>query len=449
MSLSLSISPVTVTELTLRIKYNLEENFESVCLIGEVSNLAIPRSGHAYLNIKDKRSIIAGVMFKSSLQNNKFDLENGQEILFWGRVSVYGARGVYQLIIEKIEPVGIGALQLAFEQLKSRLEKEGLFDESKKKVLPFIPKGIGIVTSATGAAFQDILKVLERRYPSLPLLLNPVLVQGDEAAADIASAIDQFQEFKDEIDLLIVGRGGGSLEDLWPFNEEVVARAIYNSSIPVLSAVGHETDFTIADYVSDQRAATPSVAAELAVPVQEELLASLRLKEKVLVNQYKELLDNRKERLSFFKKRLRSPNWVIQSHQQQSSELTDRLYQNIQLKLFKKKHSLKFSNQQLFNNSPRESISRAQIKLLDLKSKLIQASRQSIESKRQRLNEIAHVMNALSPYAVLKRGYAMVTDIRGKVKNSVLQMGKNDLIKIRFKDGTVTGRVTEVGKSIK
>ncbi|NQU64493.1 MAG: exodeoxyribonuclease VII large subunit, partial [SAR324 cluster bacterium] len=228
-----SLKAQTVTELTRNIKHLLEDTLGKVFLQGEISNLARPNSGHLYFNIKDNNAQIAGVMFRSVSQRTRFSLENGLEVLLHGRITVYEPRGAYQLVVDRVEPVGSGALQLAFEQLKARLSAEGLFDAEHKHPLPFIPRGIGIVTSPTGAAIRDILNILGRRFPSIPVLINPVTVQGDTAAREIAAAIRHFQGME-EIDLLIVGRGGGSVEDLWAFNEEIVARAIFKSCIPVI-----------------------------------------------------------------------------------------------------------------------------------------------------------------------------------------------------------------------
>src|SRR5512146_544692 len=265
---------LTVSQLTALVKGVLEENFEHVWVEGEVSNLAMPGSGHLYFTLRDAGAQLRCVMFRASARVLKFRPKDGMGLVVRGRLSVFEPRGDYQLIVEYLEPKGIGALQLAFVQLKERLAREGLFDEAHKKPLPKLPQRIGIVTSATGAAIHDILNVLDRRYANLEILLYPVRVQGEGAATEIAQAIRDFNRYR-EIDVMIVGRGGGSLEDLWPFNEEVVARAIYQSKIPVISAVGHEVDFTIADFVADLRAPTPSAAAELVVRSKAELDAEV------------------------------------------------------------------------------------------------------------------------------------------------------------------------------
>src|SRR5512136_2779310 len=266
---------LTVSRLTALIRSTLEENFEHVWVEGEVSNLSTPSSGHLYFTLKDAGAQLRCVMFKGAVRNLRFRLKDGMGLILRGRITVYEQRGDYQLIAEYAEPLGIGALQLAFEQLKERLVREGLFDESRKKPLPVLPQRIGVVTSPTGAAIHDILTVVNRRFANVQILIVPVRVQGDGAAAEIAAAIDDVNRYG-AVDVMIVGRGGGSLEDLWAFNEEAVARAIARSRIPVISAVGHETDYTIADFAADLRAPTPSAAAELAVKDRDELVLHVK-----------------------------------------------------------------------------------------------------------------------------------------------------------------------------
>lgn len=265
----------SVSEVTQAIKHLLEGEFPEIWIEGEISNFRPAASGHFYFSLKDSAAQIRVVMFRGSNLGLRFRPENGLSVLCCGRVTVYEPRGDYQVIAEHLEPKGIGAFQLAFDQLKKKLEAEGLFAPERKRKIPFLPRKIGIITSPAGAVIRDMIQILTRRFPGIQILLCPVAVQGNEAAGEIAEALALMNE-RDDLDLLIVGRGGGSLEDLWAFNEEAVARAIAASRIPVISAVGHETDFTIADFVADLRAPTPSAAAELAVPVQEELLLSLQ-----------------------------------------------------------------------------------------------------------------------------------------------------------------------------
>lgn len=273
-----------VSQLTSNIKIVLEDSFSNILVEGEISNFRNPSSGHFYFTLKDEKSELKCVSFKSNNEKMKFEVRDGMHVICKGKISVYEKQGIYQFYVSKIEPRGIGALQLAFEQLKERLFKEGLFDESRKRPIPKLPDRIGIVTSPTGAAIRDVLNVLKRRFSNVEIIVNPVKVQGEGAKEEIAQAIEDFNRL-DNVDVIIIGRGGGSLEDLWAFNEEVVARAVYNSKIPIISAVGHEIDWMITDFVADLRAPTPSVAAELVIPEKRDLI---------------EILDNIEKRLKAF-----------------------------------------------------------------------------------------------------------------------------------------------------
>lgn len=312
----------TVSELTSRIKINLEESFPAVWVEGEISNFSKPPSGHMYFSLKDSASVLSAVLYRGSNRNLKFEIKDGMQVFCFGKITVYERRGQHQLKVEKIEPRGLGALQQAFEQLKEQLKKEGLFDQGRKQPLPFLPQRIGVVTSPTGAAIRDILNVLTRRFANLQVILNPVRVQGEGAALEIARAIDEFNRFA-KVDVLIVGRGGGSLEDLWAFNEEVVARAIFRSRIPIISAVGHEIDFTISDFVADLRVATPSAAAEQVVAHKQELLDRIEN----LSSRARLSMENRSEllyhKLDALQKRyaFREPTDLIQQYQQRIDEL--------------------------------------------------------------------------------------------------------------------------------
>ncbi|MCX5836754.1 MAG: exodeoxyribonuclease VII large subunit, partial [Deltaproteobacteria bacterium] len=304
----------TVTALNENIKRLLEASFDTLWVEGEISNLRKPASGHVYFTLKDEKSQIRAVSFRNpNMQRSlswsrpsRFELEEGMSVICCARVSVYHQRGEYQLIVEAIEPKGVGALQMAFEQLKSRLQAEGLFDPARKKPIPFLPRKIGVITSLTGAVIMDILNITARRFPSVDILIAPVRVQGPEAPAEIINAISDMQKAGD-IDVVILARGGGSLEDLAPFNDEGVARAIYRSRIPVVSAVGHEIDFTIADFVADLRAPTPSAAAELVVPVKRDLAASLEKLHMGMVNHQRRMMERLNERMALLDTRLKDP----------------------------------------------------------------------------------------------------------------------------------------------
>jgi exodeoxyribonuclease VII large subunit len=315
---------VTVSQLTDQIKNLLESSFPDIWVEGEISNLSIPQSGHAYFTLKDEQSQIRSVLFRSSQRFLKFTLQHGMQVICRGRIGVYEPRGDYQLILEYIEPKGVGALQLAFEQLKEKLEKEGLFDLDHKKPLPLLPQRIGIITSPTGAAIRDMLRVIKRRHPRMHILIYPVPVQGAEAAPQIVEAIRYFNREKN-IDVMVVGRGGGSLEDLWAFNEEAVARAIYSSTIPVISAVGHETDYTISDFVADLRAPTPSAAAEMVVKSEENFRTGIQSLEARLVRSIEQTIELTRASLRGHLRLLGDPRRMLEQASQRADELVHRL----------------------------------------------------------------------------------------------------------------------------
>ncbi len=314
----------TVSELNSGIRSLLEAQFQTVWITGEISNFKAHQSGHYYFSLKDSQSQISGVMFRGSNRFLRFQLEDGLEVIAQGRVTVYEPRGNYQIVVDYIEPKGLGALQLAFEQLKKKLEAEGLFDASRKKPLPLFPSKIGIITSSTGAAIRDLIHVLKRRCPTVQILLIPVSVQGEKAAPEIVAAIEEMNTL-DGIEVMIVGRGGGSFEDLWAFNTESVVRAIANSKIPVISAVGHEIDVTLADYAADLRAATPSAAAELVMPIKEELQSLVSNFKQTLHNTLIYFLNTQQEKLRFYKSHLKHPQKILEESLQRVDESVERL----------------------------------------------------------------------------------------------------------------------------
>ena len=351
----------SVTTLTQAIKQTLEDGFFTIWVEGEISNLATPRSGHVYFTLKDEAAQLRAVIFKSAARLVRFELENGMQVLLRGSLSVYEARGEYQLIVSRAEPRGAGALQTAFEQLKRRLEAEGLFDPAHKRPIPLLPKKIGVVTSPTGAAIRDILNIVNRRFANVHVLIAPARVQGADAPAEIVRAIEMLNRLPD-VDALIVGRGGGSLEDLWAFNEECVARAIFASRIPVISAVGHEIDFTIADFVADLRAPTPSAAAELVVRNKADLAQTLDAQHARLKQAMRHLLDRSRAAAAHAARRL---------------------------------------------SDPRRRLNELQQRVDDLAQRLARTMRHALERKQaQRDTQIAK-LDALSPLAVLAKGYAI------------------------------------------
>ena len=394
---------LTISELTRRIRGSLEQDFFNLWVVGEVSNLKKPTSGHVYLTLKDADAQLQAVMFKFVANTVKFELKDGMAVLVFGSVTVYEARGQYQLVIEKIEPKGIGALQLAFLQLKERLEKEGLFDPAHKKPLPLVPQKIAVVTSLTGAAIRDILNVINRRFANVEILIYPVKVQGDGASREIAQAIKDLNTIPG-IDVMIVGRGGGSLEDLWAFNEEVVVRSIYASKIPVISAVGHEIDVTISDLVADKRALTPTEAGELVVPHYDQIKDSLeKIKARLL-----QALCNKIA--------------VIRS------------------RLVGVKNSFPFKR-------PFDRILRLQQRLDEIVQRLVSASRHSLELERERLIGLANRLDSVSPLKVLNRGYSITTSVEGdKPIKSVEELTVGKKLKTRFYQGGIVSSVVEIFK---
>jgi exodeoxyribonuclease VII large subunit len=388
----------TVSELTRYVRVILEDSFPGVWVEGEISNFVLHTSGHMYFSLRDAGASLKCAMFKRSNERLKFRPKDGMKVIVFGSVSVYEVRGDYQIIVEEIEPKGVGALQLQFQQLKERLLKEGLFDESHKAPIPYLPKTIGIVTSPTGAAIRDILNVVRRRFANIEIIINPVKVQGEAAKDEISAAIRQFNRLNN-IDVMIVTRGGGSLEDLWPFNEEVVARAIYDSKIPVISAVGHEIDYTISDFVADFRAPTPSAAAELVIPRKEDLENLVKTASTRLANVISGLLDTLTERLSGLRESyvLRQPLNVVTQYAQKLDEL-------------KRSASVHIDH--------------------------------IVKLRGENFNLLSGKLEALSPLGILNRGYSITTRLSdGIIVKNVNVLGKDDRIETRLGKGKVRSRV--------
>lgn len=391
----------TVSEITRQIRTSLEYNFSNVSILGEISNVRRPSSGHIYLTLKDKNSQLQAVVFRNVANKIKFELKDGMEVITFGSITVYEPRGQYQLIINKVEPKGVGALQLAFQQLKEKLEKEGLFDQTHKKPIPFIPQKIGIVTSPTGAAIKDILNIIDRRFANVEILIYPVKVQGEGAAQEIAEAITELNTLTD-IDVIIAGRGGGSLEDLWAFNEEIVARSIYNSRIPIISAVGHEIDITIADLVADKRALTPSEAGELVVPRKDLLLDILE-------------------------------------------KLETRLLQSLTGKLKLSKDKLIRIANSYAMRQPFDRLSRWQQRLDEFAQRLKLNITHALNTEREKLSGIAGKLESLSPLNVLKRGYTITTRLENnKSLREVKGLNIEDKIKTSFSKGSVISTILSI-----
>lgn len=384
---------ITVSQLNLQVKTLLDASLPSQWIEGEISNFACPASGHWYFSLKDEKAQIRCAMFCGNNSRVNFKPESGQQILVRGKVSLYAPRGDYQLVVDHMEEAGVGALQRAFDQLKNKLLKEGLFSDQHKQALPDIPRCVGVVTSDTGAAIRDILSVLERRFPLMTIIVYPTLVQGDKAAKQIANMISTANK-RQECDVLIVSRGGGSLEDLWPFNEEIVARAMFDSNIPIISGVGHEVDFTIADFVADYRAPTPSAAAETVSPDQEELLQTLDDYEASFVDGIHNQIDRLQQQLDWLFKRLKQQHPARQLADQHV--LLDRL-----------KHGLQTAHLRL------------------------------VENRRAQFSELARALNAVSPLATLDRGYAIASKGRAILCSSD-DVKPDDEIQLRLSKGNIT-----------
>jgi exodeoxyribonuclease VII large subunit len=397
---------LTVSELTLEIKHHLEEGFGEIWVEGEISNFRSPSSGHYYFTLKDGKSQIRAVIFRFMGRYLKFEPQDGLAVICRGKISVYEPRGEYQLILDYMEPKGIGALQLAFEQLKEKLEKEGLFDAVRKKPLPLLPKKIGIVTSPTGAAIRDLLNVIGRRFPNVGILINPVKVQGEGSAQEIASAIYELNTIP-EIDVIVVARGGGSLEDLWAFNEEIVARAIDHSSLPVISAVGHEIDFTIADFVADLRAPTPSVAGELVVKDKAELSHLIDSLSSRLSNQMIHFLETVKNQFGFLKKGLPDLRLKISDLQLRIDDLSSRLTPHVLQSLELKKEMLEGRRVRLLLRNPKLKVGEYLKSVSLCEKSLIDSVYLMLNRLRQVLERYLGELDSLSPLSVLQRGYSI------------------------------------------
>ena len=434
---------LTVTQVTALIRGVLEENFEHVWVEGELSNCAVPGSGHFYCTLRDSGAQIRCVMFKASLRALKFKPRDGMRIVVRGRISVYDQRGEYQLIADYLEPQGIGALQMAFIQLKERLAAEGLFDEGHKKPLPNLPQRIGVVTSATGAAIHDILHVLDRRFSNIHVLLIPVKVQGEGAAAEIAAAIDDFNRLR-EVDVLIVGRGGGSMEDLWAFNEEKVARSIYRSRIPIISAVGHEVDFTIADFVADLRAPTPSAAAELVVKSKTELEFQLKALEHRLGRAMGHSLARRRAELRALGASLKDPSFLLGHASQRVDDLCQRLDGALVRNLARQRNRLLSLQTHLRLTNPAVQVERARELILSLSARGEKAILLTIERSREQSCVNAAKLHALSPLKTLARGYSIATLKDGSVVTDAARIKAADRIGVRFSRGSARCLVEEV-----
>ena len=403
----------TVSELNANIKSLIEEKFPFVWIFGEISNFRIPASGHFYFTLNDDASQISSVMFRGQQRNLKFEPEDGQNVIGMGRISVYEPRGTYQIIIEYLEPSGAGALQIAFEKLKKRLADEGCFDDVHKKPLPFLPNKISIITSPSGAVVHDILHIINRRFPNLVIQIIPVKVQGEGAVEQIVAAVARLNLAKDS-DVAILARGGGSLEDLQAFNTESVARAVFSSKIPIISAVGHETDYTISDFVADLRAPTPSAAAELVVPQKSELkqhCKDLRTLLKIKIDHY---FKNLNQKVNENSKRLVDPRRKLEDSCLKVDDLTARLNRILFHRILRERKHYDFWDDRLHINSPIHLFKNTKIKLEQNYNNLIKSLKIYNKSNQIKVRELAATLQVLSPAAILARGYSITRTIPGK-----------------------------------
>lgn len=446
----LSESPATraisVSELNRQAKRLLEDGIGKIWVEGEVSNLSRPASGHIYFSLKDDTAQLRCAWFRGRQRGPTINLKNGDQMLAFGQVSIYEARGEFQLIVEQLEPAGEGELLRQFEALKKKLAAEGLFDADRKAVLPELPSAVGVVTSPTGAAVRDIVTVLRRRFPAVPVIIYPTAVQGELAARQIAYAIETAVK-RDECDVLIVGRGGGSLEDLWPFNEEVVARAIADCPIPVISAVGHETDITITDFVADVRAPTPSGAAELVVPDSAEWLRHLESTSARIALLGRRYLEDRFQALDWLGKRLAqsSPAATVRRQRDWLRNLQQVMAGAMRHEISRQRMSVAVLQSRLMRESPRVGVQQQVNRASALEQRLSAAGRGRIAELSGRLRLTARALDAVSPLATLERGYAIVTDAdKGTVVTSATRVSEGSRIHARLADGQLEATVTEI-----
>ncbi|EKL5295309.1 exodeoxyribonuclease VII large subunit [Vibrio parahaemolyticus] len=433
----------TVSRLNAEVRLLLENEMGIVWLVGEISNFSAPVSGHWYLTLKDSRAQVKCAMFRGNNRRVTFKPANGNQVLVKARLSLYEPRGDYQLIIESMQPEGDGRLQQEFEELKMKLAAEGLFAQTNKLPLPEHPKRVGIITSKTGAALYDILDVLKRRDPSLPVVIYPTMVQGDDAAIQIAQAIGRANS-RNECDVLIVGRGGGSLEDLWCFNNEILARTIAASQIPIISAVGHEVDMTIADFVADVRAPTPSAAAELVSRDNSHKDQSFVAKQHKLASAMRYYLAQQKQQSSQLLHRLerQHPSYQLQRQSQQLDELDMRLRRAIQRFINTRQQAVERKHHRLQLNSPVKHLAQQKSRLERVEHKLLDAMDRKLLTMRHQLAIAAEKLDTVSPLATLKRGYSITQTEQGKVVTSADDVKTGDLLVTRLANGEIHSTVS-------
>ncbi|NOT84844.1 MAG: exodeoxyribonuclease VII large subunit [Methylococcaceae bacterium] len=438
--------PYTVSQLNRAVRQLLGDEFVNIRVAGEISNLSTPSSGHIYFTLKDADAQIRCAMFRTRLGHLAFKPVNGLQVIVRAQVSLYEPRGDYQLIVDEIEVAGAGLLRQRFEQLKQKLAAEGLFDSAKKQAIPLLPRVIGVITSPSGAAIRDILSVLKRRFPAIPVIIYPTAVQREQAKTEIVQAIKLANQ-RAECDVIILSRGGGSLEDLWAFNEEMVARAIFNSRIPLIAGIGHEIDFSIADFVADLRAATPSAAAEHAVPDQQAWLQRLAS----VATRFQQLMHHRlkqlQQHLVWAEQRLQQqhPGRRLLQQAQTLDQLEARLQQAVQNRLQHAQSLLNTYVARLGQHSPAEKIRRYQAQQLYLSNRLQAAIEKTLQHFQQQLNRNSQTLHAVSPLATLERGYAIVSPLNSaRIIHQSQQLQSGDLIQTRFAKGKIISQVKDI-----
>lgn len=439
------IKIISVTELNKLAKSLLENGIPKLWIEGEISNLARPASGHIYFSLKDETSQIRCAWFKQRQSINANDISNGMKMLALGKISLYQPRGEYQFIIEKMETAGEGDLKRKYEELKQKLFNEGLFDREKKLQIPKLPKKIGVITSPSGAAIRDVLSILKRRFPLLPIVIFPITVQGDNAAPDIENALKK-ANLRADCDVLILTRGGGSLEDLWAFNEEIVARAIHTSKIPIISAIGHETDTTIADFVSDIRAPTPSGAAEIVTPDQSELLNLLETTSRRIEHETNQYINSKSQSMDWLSKRLSqsSPLMTVRKKIEISGNLRKLLFSSIGHNLSLQTKAVDNFKFRLNNSSPTLKIQKAISHLSEMQLKITASTKSSLTKFNSQLTALGKTLDSLSPLKTLDRGYAVARDSKTKkiISNSE-KVSINSRIDIKLAKGEIAAKVIE------
>ncbi len=430
--------------MTGLLRISIEEQFSDVWLEGELSNLRVPGSGHLYCTLKDKTNQIRAVLFRSGVVRLRFALQEGLQVIVRGRLTVYGPRGEYQIVIDIIEPKGIGALQLAFQQLKERLAAEGLFDQERKKSIPAFPRTVGVVTSITGAAIRDILAILRRRWPTIHVLIAPVQVQGEGAARQIAEALNALND-QSSVDVIIVGRGGGPSEDLWSFNEEIVVRAIAASHVPVVSAVGHEVDATLADFVADLRAPTPSAAAETVVPVLDQTVKRLR-ELKVRLGQI--ILRHcvlERQRLNAGIRGVTDVRFRLQEAVQRTDEKADRLREMVQHLLTTGRERVREAQRDLSGFNPILTVKQGLATVPQFSKRLEGQMRIIVAQHRHRIHAMLAQLNTLSPLAILERGYSILQTVpAGQILRRAADVEVGQELEAQLASGQLSCTVTRV-----